>query len=213
MIKKQVDDRREGSIKKGKVPTVDSITHQCKRILSRPYMARIIRTHIEAGKDRLPEFEYEIDTEELDTIGDTYLGKTLLVTNRCEWDNERVIRAYRSQYIVEGIFKEMKDRSTGSWWPLYHWTDSKIKVHGLYCTIALLLRAVLLRRLYTAHIRLSMNRMLTELKDVREVVTVYRNTQGKKRRTQQQSMLTKLNEVQKSIMHVLQLKHKPIVLG
>lgn len=27
----------------------------------------------------------------------------------------------------------------GAWQPMYHWTDQKIRVHGLFCQIALLL--------------------------------------------------------------------------
>ena len=69
-----------------------------------------------------------------------YLGKTLLITSHQQWSGAQVIRAYRSQFVIEEIFHEMKDRHIGAWWPLHHWTDSKIQVHGLYGTIALLLR-------------------------------------------------------------------------
>jgi hypothetical protein len=46
---------------------------------------------------------------------------------------------------------------------MYHWTDSKISVHGLYCTIALLMRAVMFRRIRRAGLHLSMKRVLSEL--------------------------------------------------
>src|SRR5437899_10565139 len=51
----------------------------------------------------------------------------------------------------------MKDRHIGAWWPLHHWTDSKIQVHGLYCTIAVLLRALLWRRARQAGLRSSIS--------------------------------------------------------
>ena len=73
-------------------------------------------------------------------LADTYLGKNILISNREAWDDERIIEAYRSQFIIENVFKEMKDRTHGNWWPMNHWTDSKIAVHALYCTIALLLQ-------------------------------------------------------------------------
>lgn len=84
-----------------------------------------------------------------------------------KYDQQKIIKAYRSQFIIEDVFKEKKDRSTGSWWPLYHWTDSKISVHGLYCTIALLLRALILRRVRQAGIGLSMKRVLAELDTIK----------------------------------------------
>ena len=73
------------------------------------------------------------------------LGKTTIISSRLEWDAEEIIEAYHSQSIIEHVFREMKDRSTGTWWPLNHWTDQKIRVHGLYCTIAVLLRALIQR--------------------------------------------------------------------
>ena len=52
-------------------------------------------------------------------------SRYLIRTHRKEWEDTRIIKAYRSQYIIEGVFKEMKDRVTGSWWPM---TDSNISV-------------------------------------------------------------------------------------
>ena len=78
----------------------------------------------------LPRLKYQVDTKALDRLANTYLGKNILVTNRDEWGEERIILAYRSQFLIEDVFKEMKDRRSGTWWPLNHWTDSKIRVHG-----------------------------------------------------------------------------------
>jgi len=56
---------------------------------------------------------------------------------------------------------------------MHHWTDSKIYVHGFYCTIALLLRALIFRRVRNSGIRLSMKRVFKELDGIREVVNIY----------------------------------------
>ncbi len=72
----------------------------------------------------------------------------------------------------------MKDRGTGSWWPMLDWTDSKMRVHGLYCTIALLRRALMYRRVKTSGLPLSMQRTLTELDEIREVVNIYPKKRG-----------------------------------
>ncbi|MHC1726831.1 MAG: hypothetical protein AB9866_12625 [Syntrophobacteraceae bacterium] len=117
-----------------------------------------------------------INAEKLQEVADTYLRKNILITNRADWDDIKVIQAYRSQFMIEEVFKQMKDRNTGSWWPLFHWTDSKIRVHGLYCTIAVLLRALAIRRVKRAGLRLSMKRMLSELNAIREVVNIYPRT-------------------------------------
>src|SRR5437667_147643 len=106
-------------------------------------------------------------------LRDTYLGKTLLITGHQEWSDVQVFRAYRSQFVIEEIFHEMKDRHIGAWWPLHHSTDSKIQVHGLYCTIAVLLRALLWRRARQAGLRLSMSGLLKSLSRIRQVINIY----------------------------------------
>ena len=127
-----------------------------------------------------PRLKYEVNTKALDRLTNTYLGKNILITNREEWSEEKIILAYRSQYLIENVFKEMKDRRIGGWWPMYHWTDSKIRVHALYCTIAVLLRGLLLRRIRGAGIDISMKRLLRELEDIREVINVYPRKRGQR---------------------------------
>lgn len=87
------------------------------------------------------------------------MGKNILVTDRDTWDNDQIILAYRSQFHIENVLKEMKDRDIGSWWPLYHWTDQKINVPSFSCTIAVLLRALAHRRVKGAGIDISMKRL------------------------------------------------------
>jgi hypothetical protein len=54
----------------------------------------------------------------------------------------------------------MKDRGVGSWWPMFHWTDQKIRVHGFYCTVAVLLRSLPLRRVRQGGVDLSLKKLL-----------------------------------------------------
>lgn len=206
-IQQNLLDRAEGLIKGGKKPTPESVRKKCDAVLKRPYMKSVIKVSVGKGKDDAPRLEYAADAEALHRVSDTYLGKSIIVASREQWDDEQIIKAYRSQYIIEDVFKEMKDRITGSWWPVNHWTDSKIRVHGLYCTIALLLRAVMLRRVKHSGLNLSMKRLLAELDAVREVVNVYprRRKQKKERR---QTVLSRTSDAQKKIMTVLGLEMK-----
>ncbi len=107
--------------------------------------------------------------------------------------------AYRSQYIIEDVFKEIKNRVTGSWWPMNHWTDSNIRVHGLYFTIALLLGALLLRRVKQARLHLSMKRVLSELDAIREVVNIY-SRKRRQKKEHKQTVLTKTSELQQHLL-------------
>jgi len=205
LLRTKLQDSAGGIIKRGKVPTIKSIETQCRNILSRQHLKGIIKVKIRKGPDKIPQLNYTIDTAALDELSQTWLGKNILITSRDDWADAKIIEAYRSQFIIEDVFKEMKDRNTGSWWPLYHWTDSKIRVHGLYCTIAVLLRALMLRRVRDAGLELSLKRVLCELNAICEVVTIYpRKRRAKTER--KQTTLTKTSEVQQQLLSILGLK-------
>lgn len=212
-LRQRLEDRAAGVIKQGKCPSKESLENQCKGILSRQHMKRLIKTEVLESIDGVPRLRYEMDADAFQALTETSLGKTILITNRGDWDEASIISAYRSQFIIEGVFKEMKDRQTGSWWPLHHWTDSKIRVHGLYCTMALLLRAMALRRVSRAGLSLSMSRFLSELDAIREVINIYPRKRGRKT-TRQQTVLTKTSELQDRILEILGLRKEEIeVLG
>ena len=102
---------------------------------------------------------------------------------------------------------------TALWWPMNHWTDSKIQVHALYCSLALLLRALMWRRVKAAGLSLSTKRLLRELDDMRQVVNIY----PKKRRQQiqrKQTVLSKTSELQDRLIEILGLgEEESAVLG
>ena len=200
-LSERLAQRASGLIKGGKAPTVESVKRQCATILKRQHIEKLIHAQVteDNGGARLA---CEIDAGAVARLADTYLGKNILITNRDEWPDDKMIQCYRSQYIIEDVFKEMKDRQTGSWWPMFHWTNSKIQVHGLYCTIALLLRALAYRRVRAAGIAVSMKRMLTELRHVREVVNVFK-PKRKGKEPKRQTVFTETSELQQKLLEVL----------
>jgi transposase len=213
LLQQKLEDRANGVIKRGKTPTMESVKKQCKSILSRQRLKRVIAVSVVEGSDGILRLGYTIDTDAVHELSNTYLGKNIIITSREVWDNEKIITAYRSQFIIEDVFKEMKDRNTGSWWPMHHWTDSKIRVHGLYCTVALLIRALMFRRVRKAGLRLSMKRVLSELDAIREVVNIYPR-KGRQKIERKQAVLSKLSEVQQQLMSILMInKEENSVLG
>jgi transposase len=200
----RLEDRRSGVLCGGQAPTRQSVEKQCREALRRQHLKRLICYTIDVDKQDLPRLKYHVDTKALGRLANTYLGKNVLITNRDEWSEAKIILAYRSQYLIEDVFKETKDRRIGSWWPLHHWTDSKIRVHALYCTVAILLRGLLLRRVRQQGIDVSMKRLLRELGSIREVVNVYPRKRGQ-RTPHQQTVLTRTNELQDRLLSILAL--------
>ncbi len=205
VLQKKLEDRAHGFVTKGKCPTIASITKQCKEILQRQYMTGVIEYEIIQEGNGIPQLAYTLNTDKLKRLSNTYLGKTLIVTDREHWNNERIILAYRSQFHVENVFKEIKDRDIGSWWPLFHWTDQKIKIHSFYCTVAILLRALAYRKVQKAGIKITMKRLLAELEDIKEVIVLYPSKRRAKQKCQH-IVLSKTSELQETLLSIFQLK-------
>jgi transposase len=204
-VQQNLRDRAAGLLKGGTPPTVDSVERKCQQILHRQHLRQLVQTTVTRDAAARPRLSYQIDAATQQQLQDTYLGKTLLITGHKEWSDAQVIRAYRSQFVIEEIFHEMKDRHIGAWWPLHHWTDSKIQVHGLYCTIALLLRALLWRRARQAGLRLSMGGLLEKLGQLRQVINVFPAKRAGQPKPEQE-VLTKRDETQNRLIEILGLQ-------
>lgn len=211
-LQQRLLDRRQGLITGGRAPHRASVEKQCQELLKRQHLKSLIKIRIEAGDGEIPKLNYEFDEQALHELANTWLGKTLLVTTRSNWSDAKIIEAYRSQYQIENIFKEMKDTCVGNWWPLQHWTDSKIRVHGLYCTVALLWRALMMRRLAQADLGLSVQRVYAELKKIKQVINLLPKRRGQKT-ANHQVVFTDMSPLQNQIFDALNLKTEMTHLG
>jgi transposase len=102
-------------------------------------------------------------------------GKTVLFTDRQELEAQRIVEAYRHQARVEEMFRISKSRRPGLWWPAYHWTDSKLYVHALYCFLALLMIRMVLLRLQESTLSIGVDLLMERLQGIEEARVVYTN--------------------------------------
>ena len=204
-LRQKLLDRAAGLIQMGTPPSPVSIEKQCNELLSRQHLKQVFRVTVQSQESAISKLDYSVDPDALATLANTLLGKNILISTRDSWTDAKIIEAYRSQSVIENVFKEMKDRTTGSWWPLHHWTDSKIHVHGLYCTLALLLRGLMSRRVKAAGIPLSMSRLISELADIRQVINVYPKKR-KQTAAHKQMVMSKTSELQNRLIDLLGLK-------
>jgi len=201
----QLTDRAMGLITRGKKPTKASVEKNVKEILKRQYMKQLIKVDYHE-KDTIPMIQYSLDGEKFAELTDTYLGKKILFTDNHDWKTEDIILAYHGQHVIENIFKETKDSKMGCWWPLHHWTDQKIKVHGLYCTITLLMRALMIMKTREKNINLSLGRLHKSLNGIKQVINIYpkQKGQGNKKERKIQT-LTKMDEVQEKLFDLFKM--------
>lgn len=169
---KSLEDRLEGKVKRGRKPTVETVTGRVQSILSAEYMSDIFDYEVteENGTIRL---KYGINDVKFDYVKEHHLGKTVIYTDNHGWETEKIVTSYRSQYHIEDAFKQMKNTDFLSFRPLYHWTDQKIKVHAFYCVLALRLCCLLNREISGMGFDITTNKMLKELSGVNQVITVF----------------------------------------
>ena len=165
-------------------------------------MKKLIGTTI-IEENGIPILAYNLKAEVYAELADTYLGKNIIITDNHDWPTEDIIITYRSQYIIEDVFKQMKDRKTGTWWPMFHWTDQKIMVHGLYCSLSLILRALIMKRVQEASMLMSMNKLHEKLSGIREVLNVFPKRKGKQ---STQSVVSKMDEVQLRLFDLFKME-------
>lgn len=202
VISSKLEDRIAGIITKGKKPTKESIKSQVATTLSGQHMKNLIKTNV-GEHNSIPTLTYKLDTDEYAKLADTYLGKNIIITDNHHWSTEDIVVTYRSQYIIEDIFKQMKDRTTGTWWPMYHWTDRMIRVHGFYCSLSLLLRALMMKKVKEAALPMSTNKLHDKLFGIREVLNIFPK-RNKKQTTQ--SVVSKMDEVQKRLFDLFAME-------
>jgi transposase len=101
------------------------------------------------------------------------LGRTVLLTNRMDWSAEHVVNGYSGQQQVEQVFRGLKDGDWLGWGPMYHWTDSKIRIHAFYCMLGISLLKYIHKQSQSAWPGLTIEQLLDELRQIQQFVLLY----------------------------------------
>jgi len=162
----------------GKKPTLQGTRNRVQNIVTGRHMKELFSAHVTMGKDEIPRLRWRFKEREWEKLDRTLLGKTILFTDRKDWTDEQIVRAYRSQSHVEAAFRRMKDPRFLTFRPTRHWTDQKLRVHAFYCVLALMILSLLRRKLAQAGITMSIACMVERLAEIRETVTIYPGPEG-----------------------------------
>ena len=203
-LQQQLRRWREGKVKGGKRPTLAGVENQIRSICSAQHLKAILKVEVKQVRRGL-ELAFSTDHAALDRLCRVQLGKTILFTDNADWSDEEIVLAYRSQYHIEDAFKQMKHPHFLGWSPMFHWTDSKIRVHAFYCVLALMLTSVLQRQAWHQGEQLSINRLLEELGGIQETLVIYPRRQGQ-RQNRTATCLTRMNPLQQQLFSLLDLQ-------
>ncbi len=165
--------------------------------------------HHHTGWIRSSDFSLALATDEKarKQLEDEPFGKRILFTDRDGWPVTEVIAAYRSQCTVESDFRQMNDRQVDSFSPMFHWTDSKIRVHTFYCVLAHGVTRLMVREAKHAGLDMSVRRLHSTLGQIEETVLPYHGDRG---RPPARRMLTEMDPFQQRLYDLFGLdKYAP----
>ena len=100
-------------------------------------------------------------------------GKQILFTYDFEIPSEQIIQLYHDKYKIETAFRDLKKGDIVNYTPMYHWTDSKIRVQSFVNIIAYLLIKIIEMKIRKTGDHLSLLSAMEILDDIKEVVMVY----------------------------------------
>jgi len=143
------------------------------------WVTRVLTTELAGDTPDQLRLTFSIDRAARRALETEVFGKRILVTNRHDWPITEVVAAYRSQSEAESGFRQLKDPHTVGFSPMFHWTDSKIRVHLFTCVLALTVAHLMRRQAHQAGLHLSVRELLASLAGIQETVLLYPSTGGR----------------------------------
>jgi transposase len=191
---------------KGKGFSRESLTKQVEQIRSGQHIHSLLQVDITEHKGLL-RLAYRTNAAAYSHLKNNQLGKRILFTDHHDWTDEQIVLAYRAQSHVEDAFADMKDPYFLSWEPMFHWTDSKIRVHAFYCVLALMLGCLLQRRAFQQGIKLSLHQLFTTLGGIQQVTNISSaaGKPGSAGRPRLQTTLSEMDSTQQALYRLFEL--------
>ena len=173
------------------------------RITKARWVNRVLTTTLTGDTPAEMRLSFTIDKAARKALETELFGKRLLVTDHDEWTVAEVVAGYRSQNDVESGFRQLKDPHVVGFSPMFHWTDSKIRVHVFYCVLALAVAHLMRREAQHAGLNLSVRELLDNLHGIEETVLLYPT--GNKGRPRAQRILTDIDPTQQRLFDLFGL--------
>jgi len=193
-----------GESRGGNPPTAKSVQAKINALLRARHMKTLIRVEL-TKRHGFPHISYRIDEDAYRQLQDSLLGKTILFTDQHQWSNEEIVAAYRSQYHLENAFKDMKNPHFVAWYPMFHWTDQKIRVHAFYCVIALLLSALVQRKLQAYQMQVTFPSAMRALANIKEIVLIKEQKENRKTRLRLSRKVNQLSGLEQKLYEIFEL--------
>jgi transposase len=188
--------------------TPEVVQANIDRVTRHRWVSRVLTTQLTGTTPATMRLTWQIDPAARKALETEIFGKRLLVTDHHDWTIAQVVAGYRSQNDVESGFRQLKDPHVVGFSPMFHWTESKIRVHVFYCVLALAVAHLMRRQAHQAGLDLSVRQLLTNLAGIQETVLLYPT--GNKGRPRAQRILTDTDPTQARLFELFELdKYAP----
>ncbi len=174
-------------------------------IVAPRWVARVIRTTLTGDDPAGLRLSFATDGKARAALEEELFGKRILFSDKTaeQATTAQIVAEYRSQESVEGDFRQMKDPRVVSFSPMFHFTEQKIRVHVLYCVLALTVARLMMREAGQAGLHLSVRALLSTLAGIQETVLLY---QGERGRPRARRMLTEKDATQSRLYDLFELE-------
>ena len=180
-----------------------AVLAEINQITKARWVNRVLSTTLTGDTPAQMRLSWTVDKTARKALETELFGKRLLVTDHDDWTLAEVIAGYRSQNDVESGFRQLKDPHVVGFSPMFHWTDSKIRVHVFYCVLALAVAHLMRREAQHAGLNLSVRDLLDNLSGIEETVLLYPT--GNKGRPRAQRILTDVDPTQQRLFDLFNL--------
>ncbi len=185
--------------------TETGLRNKISRWLSGQFVSELVRYQLEQRDGRW-HLQFDFDNAALEQLLARRLGRTTLLTNRLDWTAEQVVAGYSGQQQIERVFRGLKDGEWLGWGPMYHWTDSKIRIHAFYCMLGISLLQYIHKKAEAAWAGLTMEQLIEELRQIQQFALLY-PPQGEKGPNRVALVLSKQTLAQQSLAEELGLNN------
>jgi transposase len=182
----------------------DKVEEEIAAILKPRWLSRVISTTLSGEQPVELRLRFRTNPKAKEELEEELFGKRILFTdkNKSLAPTAVIVADYRSQEEAEADFRQMKDPQVVSFSPMYHFTEQKIRVHVLYCVLALMVARLMVREADRHGMHMSVRALLDTLAGMQETVLLY---QGERGRPRARRMLTELEDTQRRLYDIFGL--------
>jgi len=176
----------------------EKVEAEIAEILAPRWVSRVVTATLTGDSPAEMRLSSRTDDKARSALEEEIFGKRILFSDKTpeQANTARIVADYRSQEVVEGDFRQMKDPSVVSFSPMFHFTETKIRVHAFYCVLALMVAKLMVREADQAGMHMSVRALLSSLAGIEETVLLY---QGERGRPRARRMLTEQDTTQRRL--------------